>query len=606
MQFVFDGLDLSGKTTCIENIIINHNDYLVQHNIELISRGIMTKNTDLPRQKFIVPKDEKNIIFTCDPVVAFLRDKTIIDRDQYHSIKNLIKYYDIYYSLAFEFELPVINTTRLSANQVCEAIFTYIKNIVETGNEIFIVPDFVKFNHPDKYIVPDIPPIGMINYEIKKVYHQVIKSGESRTIIKLEFDENSIFNNMFHIISLKESVYSHTSNRADIVNGTMNPRLECTRIIMDLMHKYKPGIYTYLCVGHKNIVAYATDYDMCMNEESIVKFNMIGTDKHRYLTQQNTNNQNFKCFDEQSRKIIGEPMFRHDKREPNYKEINIVPNEEIIANHKLLEKFGIKIQENKIFTRHGDQCMYDDFRKKYYPRNNKHIGISIAKFLKEVARSVDLDLQDICFMINNYGKIYGEISSDCMRIKHTNEDLDKDIWRKMESPEKLIEKWQKLTSFFMKTYDIDYYNYPTAKRRIIPCVDLLFASKHTDIYISKFKQFYDVIIDSNLIDDNLIDAYVIFDVKSDRYIKFSRSDDYEYFLNGKYILHVTDISNVVYSHDSVNREIHVITEDELFKDCDYYENIIDDNPSVEIFISLDKKKLDDINTKFGYNFIELK
>jgi len=205
------------------------------------------------------------------------------------------------------------------------------------------------------------------------------------------------------IVRLKPTLYSITFNRSGVVEGTDNLRLRVSEILWNLLAD--GGIRTtILAVGERS---YLTEQIDPPPIEVIVKACHVGTPKHIYrnLSERKTR---FGSYVKAS--MAHEPYVRFDWRNP-------LPMR--------------------------DECM---------PRwlANQFIDVDCAEttalkafsLLTEFLRQRNVELLDICLMLTESGDaIYGEVSSDCMRVKSMGRDLDKDLWRKGKDARTILKQW---------------------------------------------------------------------------------------------------------------------------------------------------------------------
>lgn len=249
----------------------------------------------------------------------------------------------------------------------------------------------------------------------------LIKEGESKVV---RYAGHGMVD-----ISLKPTVYSFTHNRAGIVEGSDKIRLECCKILCDLLklngipHSYES--YLNGCIQSR--LVYEENFfrpsDLSQNEidalpkfcpiEVVVKTHHVGTPYHRYYDMEKYNTR-FGTKIEKGKKYPFS-MVRFDWRNPN-----------VVSGQRMC-----------------DEIMTEEFANLYIDVEKARDTATRAfchlhKFLEKRG----LQLQDICFFIDQSGTcIFSEVTPDCMRVTSTEGSLDKDIWRAGGSSPLLLEKW---------------------------------------------------------------------------------------------------------------------------------------------------------------------
>jgi len=236
--------------------------------------------------------------------------------------------------------------------------------------------------------------------ELDKKFEQfpLVVEGESKIV--RDVGENNV------LIRLKPTLYSLKSNRSSIVRGTDQLRLHISKVLWD--HLFNQGISLSIkAVGSTSYLSKKVDPPPI---EVVVKGNHIGTPKHIY--------KNMECYKTKRSTFIHpgdyhEPYVRFDWRNP-------LPYRD--------ECLPIWLADQFIDTRTAERTALKSFD-------------ILSKFLK----TRKIELYDICFFITSDGlSIFGEVSPDCMRVKHQGEDLDKDLWRNGKTEDEVLNKWSKL------------------------------------------------------------------------------------------------------------------------------------------------------------------
>jgi phosphoribosylaminoimidazole-succinocarboxamide synthase len=205
------------------------------------------------------------------------------------------------------------------------------------------------------------------------------------------------------IVRLKPTLYSITFNRTGVVEGTDILRLRSSEILWDVLTR--GGIQTtILAVGERS---YLTEYIDTPPIEVIVKACQVGTPKHIYHK-------------------ISERKSRFD--------------DYLVAGmpHDAYVRFDWR---NPLPMR--DECMPLWLANRFIDvKRAEETALKSFRLLTEFLRRREIEILDICLMIDESGDaIYGEVSSDCMRVKSLGQDLDKDLWRKGKDAETILKQW---------------------------------------------------------------------------------------------------------------------------------------------------------------------
>lgn len=207
------------------------------------------------------------------------------------------------------------------------------------------------------------------------------------------------------IIKLKPTLFSHSANRAAVVEGSDSLRLKISCILWRQL--LAAGIdVSVLAVGPDYYVSRKVNAPPI---EVVVKAAHVGTPKHLYHTMDAYTTR-------YGQKIMAEtrhaPYVRFDWRNP-------LPHKDECMPLWLADQF--------IDTRSAELVALKSFTV-------------LARFLE----SRGIHLLDICFFISCDGtSVFGEISPDCMRAKYADDDLDKDLWRRGKDRETILNRWGK-------------------------------------------------------------------------------------------------------------------------------------------------------------------
>ena len=228
--------------------------------------------------------------------------------------------------------------------------------------------------------------------------YPLVTEGESKVV-------RDVGNNLV-LIRLKPTIFSFKANRASIVECSDQLRLRISEILWKIL--YEAGINISIkAVGRSS---YLSKKILPPPTEVIVKSYHVGTPKHIYKNMGSYNTR-FGSFIRPGQSH--QPYVRFDWRNP------------------LPEK---------------DECLpiwlADQFINTTTAEKTALVSYNV---LTEFLGKCGLTLQDLCLCITDDGnEIFGEISPDCMRVKHMEEDLDKDLWRKGRSGETVVANWHKL------------------------------------------------------------------------------------------------------------------------------------------------------------------
>jgi hypothetical protein len=90
-----------------------------------------------------------------------------------------------------------------------------------------------------------------------------------------------VIDGRFTIVAYKPTVYSHKQQRAGVIEGSGNERMQMTK---DLLYLFDIETipHSYLYIGKQYILCLRIDPSDVPPIEVIVKRCCVGTDKHRY------------------------------------------------------------------------------------------------------------------------------------------------------------------------------------------------------------------------------------------------------------------------------------------------------------------------------------
>ena len=329
------------------------------------------------------------------------QEKQEIPNDKWETEENLFLFRYRFRSLAAHFgNIHLIDTTSLSP----EEVEVLVEDILINGNK--------------DYLIPSIE--NLTSEEFEKLPH--IIEGESKIVKE--------YNNRFHIVKYKPTVYSHKMQRAGEVPGTDKERMTMTKQLLDVFSRHMIK-HSYWHVGSNFILNEKLDNEKdipCL--EVIVKRCFVGSDKHRYYNMSKIKNR------------FGEDVVKQDKNE----------------YQKLLVRFDYRNPNFHPETGEpiGDILVYDDLADEFINvENAKPTALKIFRCLDQHFSRMSVYFEDVCLMLTVSGdKLYGEVSQDCGRYKYVHEnqltDLDKDVWRAGGSSQLVLQKYQMLSVLVSK------------------------------------------------------------------------------------------------------------------------------------------------------------
>lgn len=247
-------------------------------------------------------------------------------------------------------------------------------------------------------------------------------------------------------IRFKPTIYSFTSNRCGVVEGSERLRLRACRVFLSELKK--AGIkHAYCEVTDDYVIAdlvqspdteYAKyglspftpdDVPPCLTGNSIeviVKRFHSGTSKHRYKGMAGARvRQTHPLFGQVGWTIRPEdaypaPIVRFDWRNP------------------LMDADGKAV---------ADEILPEDLADWFIDtKKARATALRVYDVLESFLAERDIVLYDLCLFIAEDGEtVYGEISQDCGRFRHFDlGSLDKDVWRSGGSSADVLSKWELL------------------------------------------------------------------------------------------------------------------------------------------------------------------
>lgn len=242
---------------------------------------------------------------------------------------------------------------------------------------------------------------NMVSWEAARLIFDtlpLVVEGQSKIIRTIDSDTV--------IVRLKPTLFSHTANRAAIVDGTDSLRLRISQHLWSILARADVRT-TILYVGSDYYVSRRVTPPPI---EVIVKAALVGTPKHIYKNLSATNTRFSGRINPDHRHA---PYVRFDWRNP-------LPHRDECMPLWLADQF--------IDTAAAEATALKAFS-------------TLVNFLS----GCEIELLDICFFITASGEeIFGEVSPDCMRVKHSDRDLDKDLWRTGQAPDTVRKRWEEL------------------------------------------------------------------------------------------------------------------------------------------------------------------
>ncbi|MEG1009202.1 MAG: phosphoribosylaminoimidazolesuccinocarboxamide synthase [Clostridia bacterium] len=237
-----------------------------------------------------------------------------------------------------------------------------------------------------------------------------------------ESKEIRLINDEYCVIYFKPTVYSFTSNRTGIIEGSNIPRVHVSKVLCELL---KANGINHAYIDYADEFVIAKVIKDTPNIEVVVKANHTGTSKHRYYGMNNMcvrkSHKLYEGLPIKDMDAYPEPMVRFDWRNPFVNpNTNIQLADEVLGDEQA--DWFIDVKEARLTAKKTFQILSD--------------------FLVEK----DIVIYDLCLFISEDGKtVFGEISPDCGRYRHFDlGSLDKDIWRAGGSSSDVLDKWNLL------------------------------------------------------------------------------------------------------------------------------------------------------------------
>lgn len=236
-----------------------------------------------------------------------------------------------------------------------------------------------------------------------------------------ESKEIRLLNDNIGVIYFKPTIYSFTSNRTGIVEGSNIPRINVSKVLCELLKEN--GInHSYIDYYGEFVITHIVN---APNIEVVVKANHTGTSKHRYFGMNKSKVRDSHPY--YSGMIIEdmqpypEPIVRFDWRNP--------------FCHPVTK---IQLADEVLCDAQAD--LFIDTKEA------RKTALKTFNVLSDFLQTKNIVIYDLCLFISEDGKtVFGEISPDCGRYRHYDlGSLDKDVWRAGGSSKDVLEKWNLL------------------------------------------------------------------------------------------------------------------------------------------------------------------
>lgn len=415
------GIDLSGKTTCVN--FIKNSDYVYKD----LFRD-RNEYVDNMTSKTIIDKYDENVIVLISDIDILLeRGKNRVSDDSIgiYETKRSLKYYmEKYIDIAHYNGYPIIDTSNKCVEETVKEI---LSNIDNEGNVI------------KKIKICDMKQSDIIN---NTKFTKIIE-GESKKIYK--YDNEYYKNNIFVI--LKNTIYSHSKQASGVIEGLSEIRARGTRFFLEMMRRNNLD-HTYLTINNNGIIL-ARFIEKVYPIEVVVKKYCEGTDKHSYYK-----------FRERYTKdglYVNGPYVRFDWRNPNHvdsegndlKELDGYYDNELYKTVK-----GVPMGDKTI----NERLISNIVDINQYQENALKMFYTIQYYF----RKCDLIIKDICFIMHDK-YILSEINQDCMRISTMTDKsvtYDKDIWRigGSSSEDQILKKWNIFNDIMSEYFEKNVYD----------------------------------------------------------------------------------------------------------------------------------------------------
>ena len=294
-------------------------------------------------------------------------------------------------------------------------------------------------------------------------------------VIEGESKEVRYAGNGLVVIRFKPTVYSFTQNRCADIPGSHIPRLEASRIFVEVLRS--AGIrHAYREIGNEFVLAdLVLPHDVEFKKygipvfvppdlsteaiDALPKAPAIEIIAKRYLTGTTAHG----CIGMAGSRIrkshpfyagmplekdgaLPEMLIRFDWRNP----LNQIGRGERLIRQILGNIKCPKVLRNllvRYLDRTADMALPPQLADLYIDRAKaQRTAFLTAMALEEFLASKQIVFYDLCMFIDESGTlVYGEISPDCGRFRHLDlGSLDKDVWRTGGSSQDVINKWMLL------------------------------------------------------------------------------------------------------------------------------------------------------------------
>lgn len=245
--------------------------------------------------------------------------------------------------------------------------------------------------------------------------------------IEGESKEIRLLNDSIGIIYFKPTIYSFTSNRTGIVEGSNLPRVNVSKVLCEVL-KANGVDHSYIDYCGEFVITHIVN---APNIEVVVKANHTGTSKHRYFgmgeSTVRASHPYFSGMKIKDMEAYPSPIVRFDWRNPF---------QHPTTKEKLADEVMCDAQAN----------LYIDVKEA------TKTAAKTFQILSDFLNEKDIVIYDLCLFISEDGKtVFGEISPDCGRYRHYDlGSLDKDAWRAGGSSNEVLEKWNLLHTLITK------------------------------------------------------------------------------------------------------------------------------------------------------------
>lgn len=236
-----------------------------------------------------------------------------------------------------------------------------------------------------------------------------------------ESKEIRLLNDNIGVIYFKPTIYSFTSNRTGIVEGSNIPRINVSKVLCELLKEN--GIsHSYIDYYGEFVITHIVN---APNIEVVVKANHTGTSKHRYFGMNKSKVRDshpyYSGMTIEDMQPYPEPIVRFDWRNP--------------FCHPVTK---IQLADEVLCDAQAD--LFIDTKEA------RKTALKTFNVLSDFLQTKNIVIYDLCLFISEDGKtVFGEISPDCGRYRHYDlGSLDKDVWRAGGSSKDVLEKWNLL------------------------------------------------------------------------------------------------------------------------------------------------------------------